>query len=108
MARQYAGAIDVIDAADPHARCACFTAAYGRSPVRSGSYLATSGGLRRFSPQEILRLLGFPASFRLDLRLTREQAWRLVGNSLSVMAVTHVLSAIPGLDKPRPWSVRST
>jgi site-specific DNA-cytosine methylase len=57
--------------------------------------LHTSNGLRRFSPQEVVRLLGFPDSFRLDPRLTREQAWRLVGNSLSVVAVAHVLSAIP-------------
>jgi len=102
IARQYAGAIDVVDATDPLACCSCFTSAYGRSPVRSGSYLATSNGLRRFSPGEILRLLGFPAAFRLDPSLTREQAWRLVGNSLSVTAVAYVLSAIPGLSRSSP------
>lgn len=107
-ARQYAEALDVVDADDPQAICACFTAAYGRSPVRSGSYLRTSHGLRRFSPQEIVRLLGFPASFQLDPRLTREQAWRLVGNSLSVVAVTQVLSAIPGLHMPPRSSSRHT
>jgi site-specific DNA-cytosine methylase len=95
VAQQYAEAIDVVDATESPAICACFTAAYGRSPIRSGSYLRTSNGLRRFSPQEVVRLLGFPDSFRLDPRLTREQAWRLVGNSLSVVAVAHVLSAIP-------------
>ena len=95
VAQRYAEALDVVDADDPQAICACFTAAYGRSPVRSGSYLRTSNGLRRFSPQEVVRLLGFPNWFRLDPRLTREQAWRLVGNSLSVVAVAHVLSAIP-------------
>lgn len=106
-ARQYAEALDMVDADDPQAICACFTAAYGRSPVRSGSYLRTSNGLRRFSPQEVARLLGFPASFQLDPRLTREQAWRLVGNSLSVVAVAHVLSAIPDLDTRGVDSSRS-
>ena len=32
----------------------CFTSAYGRSPVRSGSYVSVEGGLRRFSPAEII------------------------------------------------------
>ncbi len=68
LARAYRHALDVVDPADPAARTACFTAAYGRSPVRSGSYLVTAPpaapgdppSLRRFSPREILRLLGFP------------------------------------------------
>ena len=50
----------------PGAVAATFTAAYGRSPVRAGSYLRRNGHVaRRFSPAEILRLLGFPASYRL-------------------------------------------
>ena len=76
---------------------ACFTSAYGRSPVRSGSYLATAAGIRRFSPAEILRLLGFPADYELPPEMTLRNAWRLVGNSLSVPAVRTVLAAIPEL-----------
>ena len=102
MAEQYASALDVVDASNPHACCSCFTAAYGRSPVRSGSYLVTPAGLRRFSPREILRLLGFPDSFHLPTGLTRERAWRCLGNSLSVVAVRRVLGAIPA------WGVPST
>src|SRR5262249_37161809 len=58
---RYAGAIDLVDPDDPRAITSCFTAAYGRSTVRSGSYLRTADGARRFSPEELLRLLGFPA-----------------------------------------------
>lgn len=94
---RYPFALHRVDPADPEARLACFTSAYGRSPVRSGSYLVTPNGLRRLSPREILRSLGFPESFDLPPDLSREQAWRLVGNSLSVPAVRHVLSAIPEL-----------
>ena len=97
IARQYAGALDVVDPCNPQACCSCFTAAYGRSPVRSGSYLVTATGLRRFSPDEILRLLGFPPAFRLDPWQSREQLWRLVGNSLSVSAVKYILSTLPEL-----------
>ncbi|MEE9563056.1 MAG: DNA cytosine methyltransferase [Thermoanaerobaculia bacterium] len=93
----YRHALNVVEPEDPEAVAACFTSAYGHSPVRSGSYLRTPTGLRRFSPTEILRLLGFPPSFTLPPDLPRPTAWRLVGNSLSVPAVRHVLSAIPEL-----------
>jgi len=92
---QYRHAIDVVDPEDPEAVAACFTSAYGHSPIRSGSYLRTPTGLRRFSPTEILRLLGFPESFTLPKDLPRPAAWRLVGNSLSIPAVRYVLSTIP-------------
>jgi len=96
--RRYRHALDVVRPDEPGAVTACFTAAYGRSPVRSGSYLEQEDGrLRRFSPAEILRLLGFPATYRLPPDLPPEKAWPLVGNSLSVPAVRRVLSAIPEL-----------
>jgi len=105
LARRYRHALDVVSADDPDAVTACFTSAYGRSPVRSGSYLATGPPpgtgdpppLRRFSPAELLRLLGFPGSFRLPAGLPRANAWRLAGNSLSLPAVRAVLAAVPGL-----------
>jgi DNA (cytosine-5)-methyltransferase 1 len=103
MVQRYARAVDVVDALDPDAVAATFTSAYGRSPVRSGSYLrrwpphAEAPLLRYFSPTEILRLLGFPATFALPAELSLETAWRLLGNTLSVPAVREVLSAIPAL-----------
>ncbi len=95
VAERFRFAIDVVDAADPTAVAATFTAAYGRSPVRSGSYLPTPRGLRRFSPHEILRLLGFADGFRLPPALDLEGGWRLLGNSLSVTAVRHLLRELP-------------
>jgi DNA (cytosine-5)-methyltransferase 1 len=92
---RYAHAVDVVDAADPHAVAATFTAAYGRSPVRAGSYLRRNDIVRLFSPVEILRLLGFPANYGLPPDLPRASAWRLIGNSLSIPAVREVLSALP-------------
>jgi site-specific DNA-cytosine methylase len=97
LADRYAGALDVVDAGDPAATTACFTSAYGRALVRSGSYLRTPSGLRRFSPAEILRLLDFPPTFTLPPAITLQAAWPLVGNSVSVSAVRWVLSAIPEL-----------
>lgn len=97
MADNYREALSIVDPRKPTAVATCFTSAYGRSPVRSGSYLETDTGLRRFSPTEILRLLGFPSDFVLPPDLSRQVAWRLVGNSLSVPSVRYVLSAIPAL-----------
>lgn len=96
LVERYRQALDVVSADDPSAVTSCFTSAYGRSLVRSGSYLATGTGVRRFSPREILRLLGFPAGYRLPADLPLKNAWRLVGNSLSIPVVRSVLSAIPG------------
>lgn len=117
LARRYRHALDVVFPDDPEALTACFTSAYGRSPVRSGSYLALaprgeSGAgqgvagegatgdpppLRRFSPTEILSLLGFPAAFRLPPELPRDAGWHLAGNSLSLPAVRAMLTAVPPL-----------
>ncbi|HPM79468.1 MAG TPA: DNA cytosine methyltransferase [Candidatus Anammoximicrobium sp.] len=115
---RYRTAIHVVDADDAQAESHCFTSSYGQSIGHSGSYLAgmrrerdstaddtlaslgetrLRGGVRRFSPQEILRLLCFPPAFRLPGSLTLRKAWELAGNSLSVAAVRHVLAAIPEL-----------
>ena len=100
VVEQYLTAISVVDLREPSPVCSCFTSAYGRSIIRSGSYLQTFHGLRRFAPTEILRLLGFPKSYRLPDELTLQQAWRLVGNSVSVATLRYVLAAIPELATP--------
>ena len=108
LVRQYRHALDVVDPMEPMAVTACFTAAYGHSPIRSGSYLQTPSGLRRFSPAEILRLLGFPKSYTLPSDLPIETGWRLVGNSLSIPSVRYVLSSIPELSRLIRTSSRAT
>lgn len=99
LVRKYRHALNVVDPMDTMAVASCFTAAYGHSPIRSGSYVQSSSGLRRFSPTEILRLLGFPAHYTFPAELPLDNAWRLAGNSLSVHAVRYVLSAIPELSR---------
>ena len=99
LVRQYRHALNIVDPIDPMAVAACFTAAYGHSPIRSGSYLKTPSGVRRFSPAEILRILGSPKSSTLPADLPVESGWRMVGNSLSIHSVRYVLSAIPELSR---------
>jgi hypothetical protein len=97
LLERYAHAVDIVDADDPLVITSTFTAAYGRSPVRAGSYLRRNGVLRRFSPAEILRLLGFPSTYSLPPDLPTATAWRLIGNSLSIRAVREVLTALPSI-----------
>jgi len=87
----------VLDPRDPQAYTTCFTSGYGRSLMRAGSYLRCAGGVRRFAPEEIARLLHFPEGFRFPDRMTLRKKWQLLGNSLSVAAVRKVLEAFPGL-----------
>jgi hypothetical protein len=85
----------ILDPKDPQAYTTCFTSGYGRSLMHAGSYLRCAGGVRRFSPEEIARLLHFPEGFRFPDRMTLRKKWHLVGNSLSVAVVRKVLEAFP-------------
>ncbi len=78
---EYANAIDVVRQSDPRAM----------STVQAGSYLQVGNRIRRFSPREILNLLGFPGTFRMTSGLTNRQNWKLIGNSLSIPVVQYVL-----------------
>lgn len=71
----------------------CFTSAYGRSIVRSGSYLQVENGFRRFSPVEVARLLGFGEDIVLPRALTSRQLWKLLGNAVSVPCARLVLNS---------------
>lgn len=87
----YGYSVHVLDAEDPAAIANCFTSAYGRSPVRAGSYVRQRGAVRRFSPEEVVRLLGFPPEWRFPADQALATRWDLAGNSLSVDAVRRVL-----------------
>jgi site-specific DNA-cytosine methylase len=107
---RFRDAFHVVDADDPRVVAACFTSAYGRSPVYCGSWVSQRGPkefaeleapaearrVRRLSPSEIARLHGFRPEFQWA-DVDRAHAWRLVGNSLSVPVVRHILRAIPQL-----------
>lgn len=89
---KYYHAVSLVEPDSTSSRC--FTSAYGKSVVRSGSYLKTSDGFRRFSPSEQLRLLGFSNEFQLPSHFSTRQLWKLVGNSVSIPCVQHVLNSL--------------
>ncbi len=92
----------IVDPKDPQAYTTCFTSGYGRSLMHAGSYLRCAGGVRRFTPEEIARLLHFPEGFRFPDRMTLRKKWHLVGNSLCVAAVRKVLEAFPDVQSRKP------
>lgn len=89
LQRQYFEALDRVELND--STTACFAGSYGKTILKSGSYLRCGSGYRRFSPREVARLLGFTDAFRLD-GLTNRSAWKLLGNGLSLPCVRYVLS----------------
>lgn len=96
---KYASAIDLVD--DSFARpTACFGSSYGKSILHAGSYLQTPWGVRRFTPREVARQLGFGDDFLLP-NLSNSQPksdrilWKYLGNSLSIHVVRYVLSHLP-------------
>ena len=87
----------ILDPADPAASTTCFTSGYGRSLMHAGSYLRCGTGVRRFTPEEIVRLLRFPEWFRFPGGMSLRRRWSLAGNSLSVVVVREVLGAFSEL-----------
>ncbi len=91
---QFRQALHIVDAAAPPDVCRCFTSGYAKMHTRSGSYVRTTQGTRKFSPAEILRLLNFPTAFALPETISTTKALELVGNSLSVLAARTALTAV--------------
>lgn len=81
-----------LDLVLPTGVAACFGSSYGHARSRAGSYLVEHDGFRRFSPGEILRLLGFGADVRFPQDTPLATAWRLAGNSMSVPVVRFLLN----------------
>jgi len=91
---RYFDAMDRVSMANESAMTACFASSYGKAIVRSGSYLETPSGFRRFSPREVARLLGFQDNFHLPDTLSIQRQWHLLGNSLSLPAIRHLIARI--------------
>ena len=93
LVTRYEQAMNVVDADDPEAVTACFTSAYGSSPVHAGSYLRCSRRhlIRRFSPEEIGRLMGYREGFWWPGEVDARARYQLLGNALSVTVVRALL-----------------
>lgn len=88
LARQRHG-LDLVEAGDR--RSTCFIGGYGQRFVGSGSFLRTAQGVRRFSPDEVARLLGWVCPPRFPEGLSMESRYRLLGQGLSLPVAAWVL-----------------
>jgi site-specific DNA-cytosine methylase len=97
-AARYGAAYDIVDPQHPEAIAICFTSGYYRCQKASGSMITLPGGrLRRFSPEEIVRLLGFSEHFIFPETLPLQVRWRLAGNSVDVRAIRYLLGELLGV-----------
>ena len=96
IAARHLPGLDRLELPKPDRPAACFASSYGRTLIRSGSYISRSGRLRRFAPSEVAALLGLPKTYQLQVGLSRRTLWKLLGNSLSLPAVRYVVSHLPG------------
>jgi site-specific DNA-cytosine methylase len=71
-----------------------FTRSYGHAIDAAGAILPSSRGPRFLSPDEILRLHGFPPGFAWPPRLNLRTRWRLAGNSVHVASVRRIAARL--------------
>jgi len=69
---------------------AVFGSSYGRAIHGAGSYLDDGQGVRRFTPEEILRLLHFPDDIRFPSEMRLRTRYKLAGNSVNVAVVRYL------------------
>jgi len=100
IASRYLDSLNIVDRNDAQAKAICFTSGYAQSMRTSGSFvLLPDGALRRFSPIEILKLLGFPASFCLLPSMPLSCQFRLIGNSIELRVLREVIKHLLNLDR---------
>ena len=97
----YKKVMDIVTPQDNNSMC--FTKAYTHYYQGTGSIVSISrvgcGGkkqvfLRFFSSREISNLLGFPKHFKFPADMTNRQRYRVLGNSLNVTVVSHLLNLL--------------
>jgi len=95
---RYAPVLNIVDPAQPESYLICFTSGYHRCRQASGSLISTGVDQARFvSPHEILGLLGFDPAFKIPEEIPVAAAYRLVGNSVDVRAISFLLQQVLGL-----------
>lgn len=97
IVEKYRAVLNIVDPQDDKAKVICFTRGYNRCRKASGSLVKAKqeGRVRFVAPEEILALLGFSSRFQMPVEISRDVAWRLVGNSVDVRAVRALIQTLP-------------
>ena len=94
MLERYEPVLNIVDPDVSGAYIICFTSGYRRCRSAGGSLLKIKDRVRFFSPAEILSLLGFTRDYKIPDTVPIEAAYRLVGNSVDVRAINHLLGEV--------------
>ena len=96
---KYAPSLHVIKPGDEDAYAICFTSGYWKSYKSSGTFIELENAkIRRFSPEEIVALMGFSANFTFPESLTLQSKLQLAGNTVDVRAIGYMLNGLSNLD----------
>jgi DNA (cytosine-5)-methyltransferase 1 len=91
---QYQRVLNIIRPQDPDSYAICFTSNYQSCRTAGGSIISHPGGHRFFSPREMLSLFGFPIEYDFPEQISLANRYRLIGNSMDVRQVAHLLSLV--------------
>ncbi|HNB23730.1 MAG TPA: DNA cytosine methyltransferase [Candidatus Melainabacteria bacterium] len=95
---RYGNSLHIINSTSDEAYATCFTSGYWKSFKSSGTFIEVENqGIRRFSPEEIISLMGFSANFTFPSELSTQAKLKLAGNTVDVRAIDYLLR---GLDLP--------
>jgi len=96
--QKYSSSLHIIDSSDDNACAICFTSGYWKSYRSSGSFIKIDGAkIRRFSPEEIVSLMGFSADFSFAPHLSISAKLHLAGNTVDVRTIGYILNGLSNL-----------
>ncbi len=96
---KYAPSLHIIKPGDSDAYAICFTSGYWKSFKSAGTFIEVEKGkIRRFSPEEIISLMGFSADFVFPESLPLQAKLQLAGNTVDVRAIDYILNGLANLD----------
>lgn len=78
---------------DPNHCSITISALGGGQGAKTGLYL-TDHGIRRLSVRECLRLQGFPDSFKIPAHISDNQAYKQIGNAVTVPAIKDIAECL--------------
>ncbi len=96
---RYAPSLHIVKPGDKEAYATCFTSGYWKSFRSSGTFIELEKGkIRRFSPDEIVALMGFSANFTFPDQLTLQAKLQLAGNTVDVRSIEYMLNGLSNLN----------
>ncbi len=95
---KYGPSLHIVRPSEDEAYATCFTSGYWKSFKSSGTFIELEKRkIRRFSPDEIVSLMGFSANFVFPSHLTLQAKLQLAGNTVDVRSIEYMLNGLSNL-----------